>query len=110
MITKLFEKHGFKFAQSNAYFKLYNNLGFAVCIDPDLKKNNTYILYDSFRLTFKDLSIFDEIRLSKLDKSLFSLNPKHENSFNSTKDYIEYLIDYFNIHGYKLLLYDKQKI
>jgi len=110
MDIKIFEKYGFQFAQSKAYFKLYNNLGFAICIDPDLKENNIYVLYDSFRLIFNELTIVDEIGLSKFDTDIITFKTKFENSFDSINDYINYLIDYFNIHGYNVTLYKKQGI
>jgi hypothetical protein len=109
MDKKLFEKHGYQYAQSKAYFKLYKNLGFAICINPDLRENNIYILYDSTRLIFKDITIIDEPGLIDFDTKLLSLSPKYENSFNSLKNYIVYLIDHFKIFGFNLELYSKER-
>jgi hypothetical protein len=105
----IFDKYKYKQSIEKVYHKLYNNLGYSICIDPYNKANNVYFWIGKYCLVFKELSVSNEIDLESLNSRLELLNPKTINTYAHIKDYVLYIIDYYKINGLTIELFNNPK-
>lgn len=109
MELELYKRLNYSQSIEKVFHKLYKNLGYSICIDPENKTDNVYFWIEDYCFVFKDLTINNYLVLTAFNECLEVLNPKSIKDFNNLFEYFQYLEEYYKTNGYTIELIRKPK-